>query len=174
VIDAKCLVACWQSKGHNSTAIHEKLITQFYEKALICLLVAGGLRHFHFGEDIFEPRIHTGKPWDGLIDFKVLTELTISPFRNMRTLDVTLDIPRPTIWDQLQDGPFVVKHLWWVLHALNTISKTVEGLSCDLVMSPQQLMLHMDNSTPGRARESITCLKRFRIGPIDYSRAPRT
>jgi hypothetical protein len=33
MIDAKCLVAYWQSKGYNATTIHAKLVTGFAEKA---------------------------------------------------------------------------------------------------------------------------------------------
>jgi hypothetical protein len=35
------------------------------------------------GENIFETRINSRQPWDGLTDFKILTELTAFPFHSV-------------------------------------------------------------------------------------------
>jgi hypothetical protein len=99
--DAKCLIAHWQYKGHIATTLYEKLVTQFHEKAPAYLSVTNRLRRIHFGEDILEPGIHPGKLLDALIDFKILTELTVFPFHNVRTFATTLKIPPSTRWDHL-------------------------------------------------------------------------
>jgi histone-lysine N-methyltransferase SETMAR len=44
----------------------------------------------------------------------------------------------------------------------------VERMPFDLVTSPQQLMLHMDHTTPNRARELIKCMRKLRIHPIGH------
>jgi hypothetical protein len=46
--------------------------------------------------------------------------------------------------------------------------KIVEEMPFDLANSPRQLMLHMSNATPHRIGESITCLKKFRVRPINH------
>jgi hypothetical protein len=48
------------------------------------------------------------------------------------------------------------------------IPKVFEGMPFDLVTSPQQLMLHMDHTTPNRARESIKCMRKLRIHPTGH------
>jgi histone-lysine N-methyltransferase SETMAR len=48
------------------------------------------------------------------------------------------------------------------------IPEIVNGMPFDLATSPRKLMLHMDNASPHRALESITCLDRFRIRTIDH------
>jgi histone-lysine N-methyltransferase SETMAR len=50
----------------------------------------------------------------------------------------------------------------------DTIPKIVKGMPFDLETSPRKLMLHMDNASSHRTRESINCLDRFRIRPIDH------
>jgi hypothetical protein len=49
------------------------------------------------------------------------------------------------------------------------ILKIVEGIPFDLANSLRQLMGHINNTTAHLAAESITCLKKFRIRPIDHS-----
>jgi hypothetical protein len=80
---------------------------------------------------------------DGLIDFEILIELTAFPFHSVRTLAGTLKIPRSTVWDHLQKGRFVVKHLRWVPHILDTARKQTrvtmaEGLLRDLQQARHQ------------------------------------
>jgi hypothetical protein len=123
MIDAKCLVVYWQPQGHNATTMHAKHATRFHEKARACSSVMNWLRCFHFGEDIVEPGIHSGKPSDSLLNFKILTDLAVFLFHSARTLVGTLKIPRSMIWDHLQKGPFVVVGLRWVPHTLNDVTK---------------------------------------------------
>ena len=111
MIHANCLVVYWHSKGHNARTIYEKLVARFHEEASAYLSVTNWLRRLGFGENILEPGSHPGKPSDGLIDFEILTELTAFRFHSVRTLARTLKIPRSTVWDHLQKGRFVVKHL---------------------------------------------------------------
>jgi hypothetical protein len=48
------------------------------------------------------------------------------------------------------------------------IPKMAGGMPLDPANSPRQLMLRINKATPYRAWELITCLKRFRIHPIDH------
>jgi hypothetical protein len=99
MIDAKCLIVQWQSKGHNARTIHAKLATRLHEKGPIYSPVTNCLRHLHSGEDIFEPGIHSAKPLDSLVGFKILMELAGFPFHGARTLASTLRITKSAIWD---------------------------------------------------------------------------
>jgi hypothetical protein len=67
-------------------------------------------QRLHLGEDIFEAGVHTGKSSDRIIDFEILTERTLLRFDSVRTLARRLKIPRYKSRDDLQEGPFVVKH----------------------------------------------------------------
>jgi hypothetical protein len=107
-LDAKHLVADWQSKGHNAATIDAKLVTRFREKAPSYSSVTNWLRRLHFGEDVFEPGIRSGKPSDGIADFKILTEQTVFPFHSVRAHARALKILRSMIWDHPQKGPFLL------------------------------------------------------------------
>jgi hypothetical protein len=111
MIDAKCFVGYWQSRGDNATIIHAQLVTRFRQKAPAYASITNWPRRLHFGEDILESGIHSGKPLDRLVDFRTVTEGTAFPFDSVRTLASTLEIPRSTIWDHPQKGPFDVKYL---------------------------------------------------------------
>jgi histone-lysine N-methyltransferase SETMAR len=50
----------------------------------------------------------------------------------------------------------------------DVIPKIIEGMPFDLTDSPRQLMMHMNNVTPRRAREWITRLRKLRICLIDH------
>jgi hypothetical protein len=95
MIDAKCLVVYWHSKGHNASAIWDKLRAQFHDEASAYSSVTNWFRRLGFGEDIREPGGHPGKPADGMIDLQILIELTEFPFHSARTLAGALKIPRP-------------------------------------------------------------------------------
>jgi hypothetical protein len=56
----------------------------------------------------------------------------------------------------------------------DVIPKIIEGMSFHLTNSPRQLALYMDSTIPPRARELNTCLKKFRVRPIDHQSHPRT
>jgi hypothetical protein len=48
------------------------------------------------------------------------------------------------------------------------VPKIVEGTRFDLTTLPRRLIPHMYNDNPHQTRESIKCLKEFRMGPIDH------
>jgi hypothetical protein len=108
MIDLKCLVAYWPSKGHSVTAIHAKLVTWFREKAPAYSSLANWCQCLHFGEGIFKLGIHLGKPSSIFVHFTMLTELTAFTFHSVRTLANTFKIPRSMIWNHFQKGPFVI------------------------------------------------------------------
>jgi hypothetical protein len=91
----------WLLTGSPKTTMRQpdtrNLLTRFREKAPVYSSVTNWFRRLDFAEDIFEPGIHSGKPSDDLVDFKILTELTAFPFHSVRTLAGTLKIPRSTI-----------------------------------------------------------------------------
>jgi hypothetical protein len=66
-----------------------------------------------------EPSERRGKESDGLVDFKILLELTAFPFHSVRTLASSLKISHSTIYDHLRRGNFTIKHLRWVPHTLD-------------------------------------------------------
>jgi hypothetical protein len=76
MIGAMCLIADWKSQCLNATTIHAKLVIRFHEKVPAYSPVTNSLRPLYFGEEIFEPGIHSVKRSDGLVDFKVRTERT--------------------------------------------------------------------------------------------------
>jgi hypothetical protein len=94
----------WQSKGYNPTAIHAKLVTRFHEKAAAYSSTIDWLRRVHFGEDILEPRIHSGSRSDSFADFKILIESTVFPFHRVHTMVGIPKIPGSTRWHHLQRG----------------------------------------------------------------------
>jgi hypothetical protein len=53
------------------------------------------------------------------VDFKILIALPAFPFHSVRTLASLLKTPRSTIYDYLQRGNFIVKHLRSVSHTLD-------------------------------------------------------
>jgi hypothetical protein len=112
---------CTGNPEPNSIIVHEKLTHRFCEKALSYSSVTNWLRCLRFGQDIFDPGIRTGKPQYSLIVFSILTELATFPFRSLWTLAGTHEIPRFAIWDRLQKGPFVMKNLRWIPHALEDV-----------------------------------------------------
>jgi hypothetical protein len=77
--------------------MYEQPFSLFYEKATAYLSVRNWPRRLHFGGDRFEPGIHTDKPSDNLIDFKIRPDLTGFLFRSVRTLASTFMIQRSTI-----------------------------------------------------------------------------
>jgi hypothetical protein len=48
------------------------------------------------------------------------------------------------------------------------VPKIVEGTRFDLTTLPRQLMPHLYNVNPHQTRESVKCLKEFRMGPMDH------
>jgi hypothetical protein len=124
-INAKCFVPYWQCKGDNVITIYPKLVTRFCEKALAYSSVANWLRRLYFGDDIFESGIHPEKSSDGLVDFNILASSLPFPFHSMPTFACILKIPRSTTWDHLRKGPSVAKHLRWVSHRLDDVTKKV-------------------------------------------------
>jgi hypothetical protein len=144
MIDAKCLLVDCHSKGHNATAIWDKLRAQFHDEALAYSSVTNWLRRPGFREDIREPGGHRGKLSDGLIDLQILIELTEFPFHSVRTLARAPKIPRSMVWDHLQKGPFVVKHLRWVPPTLDAVERRTwvtmsDGLLKDLEQAGHQV-----------------------------------
>jgi hypothetical protein len=103
--------------------LHEQRIPRFHEKAPADSSVMNWVRRLRFGEDILEPGIHAGRPPDDLIDFKILMNLTTGPFHSMQTLATALKIPLFTIWDYVRKLSFVVKHLRWVPHPLDSVTR---------------------------------------------------
>jgi hypothetical protein len=86
------------------------LIIRFDENTPAYSSVTNWLRHLYLGEDIFVPGIHPDKPWDSLINFKILMELTAFPFHSVQTLALTLAILRSTIQDHLRKWLSVIRH----------------------------------------------------------------
>jgi histone-lysine N-methyltransferase SETMAR len=50
----------------------------------------------------------------------------------------------------------------------NVIPKIIERMAFNQANSTRQLILHMDDATQHRFRQSITCLEKSRIRPIDH------
>jgi hypothetical protein len=124
-------------------SVHAALVVRFCEKAPAYASMMNWLRRLHFSEDIFEPGIQSGKLSDDLVGFKILMKLTVFPFHSVRTLVRTLKIPRSATWDHLQKGPFVAKHVRWVSHRPNDITRrglvtTAESLFQDLRQARHQ------------------------------------
>jgi hypothetical protein len=102
MIDAKHLVMYRPSTGHSITTCMNDLFSfspfpLFHEKTTAYSSVRNWPRRLHFGEDRFEPGIHTDKNSDSLIDFKILPDLTGFLFHSVWTLAGTAKIPRSTI-----------------------------------------------------------------------------
>jgi hypothetical protein len=100
-----------------------KFVTRFREKVPVYSSLTNRFRLFHSGENIFELGIHPGKPSEGLVDFKILTELTAVPFHSVQAFVSTPKILRSMIWDDLQQEPCVIKHLQRVPHRLDDVTK---------------------------------------------------
>jgi hypothetical protein len=92
MIDAKCLVLSWDSKGHNATARWDKLCAQFHDEPPAYSSVTNWFRRLRFGEDIREPGMHPRKPCDGVINLQLLIRSTEFPFHSVRTLASALKI----------------------------------------------------------------------------------
>jgi hypothetical protein len=125
--DAKCSVAQWQIKSHIATTTHVKLVARFREKVLAYSSIVNCLRRLHFGEDIFEPGIHSGKSSEGLVDFKILTERAVFSFHNMQTLAVS----------------FVVKHLQWVPHRSDDVIKRARMTTAESLLTNFRQVRHL-------------------------------
>jgi hypothetical protein len=129
------LIVYWHSKGHNASAIWDKFRAQFRDEAPAYSSVMNWLRRLGFGEAIREPGGHSGKPSDAVVNLQILTELTEFPFHSVRTLASALKSPRSTVWDHLQKGPFVVKHLRWAPHTLDAAGKRIRVTMSEGVIS---------------------------------------
>jgi hypothetical protein len=88
----------------------------------------------YWTSDIFKPRIHLGKPSDGLVDFKIFMEVSVFPFHSVLTLTGTFKIARSTIWDHFRNRPFAVNHVRWVPGMLDDLIKRNRTMTAESLL----------------------------------------
>ena len=119
----KHLVIYWHSKELNATEVYQKCCKHFGDDAVHYSTITDWIRKIKLGVDILTRKIGSGPSSDSTIDVQICLQLEQFPFHSLRTLSSTLKIPKSTIHDHLRKMGFVVKHLRFVPHTLNSIQK---------------------------------------------------
>ena len=117
------MVIYWHSKELNATAVYQKCCKHFGNDAVHYSTITDWIRKIKLGDDILTRKIGSGPSGDSTIDVQICFQLEQFPFHSIRTLSSTLKIPKSTIHDHLLKMGFVVKHLRFVPHTLNSIQK---------------------------------------------------
>jgi hypothetical protein len=105
-----------------------------------------------------------GKSSDGVIDLQILIEMTEFPFHSVWTLARALKIPRSTVWDHLQKGPLVVKHLRCVPRTLDAAERRTR------VTMSESLLKDLAQAQHQRWRHFLTCDASWLLHATDFER----
>ena len=119
----KHLVIYWHSKDLNAIQIYQKCCKNFPDESIHYSSITNWIRKIKRGENILVRKIGSGPLSDETIDLKIYSALNEFPFHSLRSLSTCLKIPKSTIHDHLKKMGFIVKHLRYVPHILNSDQK---------------------------------------------------